>query len=44
MGGLMAGIYWVINRRMKLAALAADSGLTEVPTEDVAGESEDSDV
>ncbi len=44
MGGLMAGIYWVINRRMKLAALAADSSLTEVPTEGVAGESEDSNV
>ena len=34
MGGLMAGIFWVINRRMKLAAMAAD----------VSREAEDSDV
>jgi len=26
MGGLMGGIYWVINRRMRLAARAADPG------------------
>ena len=24
MGSLMGGVYWVINRRMKLAARAAD--------------------
>lgn len=29
MGGLMAGVYWVINRRMKLAAMKADAGLAE---------------
>jgi formate dehydrogenase iron-sulfur subunit len=27
MGGLMGGIYWVINRRMRLAARAADSAM-----------------
>lgn len=44
MGGLMAGVYWVINRRMKLAALAAEGSLAETPAEDPAPESEDSDV
>ena len=37
MGGLMGGIYWVINRRMKLAAQAAEEvvmAAQEVPTEE----------
>jgi len=29
MGGLMGGIYWVINRRMRLAAQAADEVASE---------------
>ena len=44
MGGLMAGIYWVISRRMKLAAMAADASLTEVTPVDSAPESEEGDV
>jgi len=44
MGGLMAGIYWVIHRRMTLAAFQADGRLTEISTEDAAPESEDRDV
>jgi len=44
MGGLMVGIYWVINRRMKLAAMAADGALTTEPSVDEAQEGEDSDV
>jgi formate dehydrogenase iron-sulfur subunit len=44
MGGLMAGIYWVINRRMKLAAMKADGVLTEVAVENAAREGKDTDV
>lgn len=44
MGGLMAGIYWVISRRMKLAALGSEGGLTADSTQDAVPESEDSDV
>jgi formate dehydrogenase iron-sulfur subunit len=44
MGGLMAGIYWVINRRMKLAALDAESGLTKVSAGEADEESEADDV
>jgi hypothetical protein len=29
MGGLMGSVYWVINRRMKLAAQAADAAEQE---------------
>jgi len=34
MGSLMGGIYWVINRRMKLAAKAADGGVVPTPLTD----------
>ncbi|MGD2215284.1 MAG: 4Fe-4S dicluster domain-containing protein [Gemmatimonadales bacterium] len=44
MAGLMAGIYWVINRRMKLAAMAADADLTAPSPSDAKQESDDSDV
>jgi hypothetical protein len=33
MGSLMGGIYWVINRRMKLAARAVDGGVDPVPVQ-----------
>jgi len=42
MGSLMGGIYWVINRRMKLAARAEEgarmeAGVTEVMAPGVTG-------
>ncbi len=35
MGGLMGGVYWVINRRMKLAARAADEAQVSTRLEEV---------
>jgi formate dehydrogenase iron-sulfur subunit len=32
MGSLMAGIYWVTGRRMKLASLAEEQPSTPIPT------------
>ncbi|MCJ7627423.1 MAG: 4Fe-4S dicluster domain-containing protein [Longimicrobiales bacterium] len=38
MGSLMGGIYWVINRRMKLAARAAEEFEAAVPMEELSPE------
>jgi hypothetical protein len=37
MGSLMGGVYWVINRRMKLAARAAEGEMLSARAEDVLG-------
>ncbi len=38
MGGLMTGVYWVVGRRMRLAAEAADRAATVAPDVDRQGE------
>ena len=43
MGSLMGGIYWVINRRMKLAARTADGGADPVPVPAGAGDAAPAD-